>query len=236
MNKKRKLDLQQFAEKKMFMDVAIDFKASADEKGVIEGYASTFGNIDRGGDIVEKGAFQGSRSKIPIFGMHDPRQGIGTGRVSEDEKGLFIKIKLEVDNEDSDVLRERAKEYYAMAKAGIIERMSIGYLPLDYEWLTKKVSGKEIYVRSLKKIDLLETSLVPIPMNDKARITTVKAHPDADDDEMDFKQLKQQNEALEKRLEELEQKLQDLQQKPNNEPKTKALTFDAIIAHRLRSF
>lgn len=158
----------------------IEFKASSEEKGVIEGYAATFGNLDRHGDIIQKGAFTGSRKKIPIFGMHNPREGIGTGTVTEDEKGLKIRIKLAVDNTDSAILRERALEYYAMAKEGIIERMSIGFATLDREWIKKKVDGVERHIRLIKKVDLMETSLVPIPANDLARVTSVKS-ADADD-------------------------------------------------------
>lgn len=153
----------------------IEFKASSHEKGVIEGYAATFGNIDRHGDIIQKGAFSGGRKRIPIFGMHNPREGIGTGTVTEDEKGLKIRIKLAVDNADSAILRERALEYYAMAKEGIIERMSIGFATLDREWINKKVNGVDRQVRLIKKVDLMETSLVPIPANDLARVTSVKS-------------------------------------------------------------
>jgi uncharacterized protein len=156
----------------------IEFKASKDEKGVIEGYAATFGNVDRHGDIIEKGAFKSTRKRIPIFGMHNPREGIGTGTVTEDEKGLKIKIKLAVDNDDSAILRERALEYYAMAKEGIIERMSIGFATLEKEWINKKIGGVDRHIRLIKKIDLMETSLVPIPANDLARVTSVKSIDD----------------------------------------------------------
>ena len=44
---------------------------SSDDVGVIEGYASTFGNVDLGNDIVEKGAFKKT--------IKDQR-GIPTGR------------------------------------------------------------------------------------------------------------------------------------------------------------
>src|SRR5699024_11634335 len=39
------------------MTVDIEWKAAADDDGTLEGYASTFGNVDLGQDVVEKGAF-----------------------------------------------------------------------------------------------------------------------------------------------------------------------------------
>ena len=162
-------------ETKSYIDLdQVEFK-ELKEEGVIEGYASTFGNIDRHGDIIEKGAFQGGAKKIPVFALHDPAQTIGTGVVSEDEKGLKIKINLAV-NAKSENLRKRAEEYYDLARLGIVERMSIGFAPLETDFETRKVQGKESIVRVIKKVDLMEVSLVPIPANDEARIVQVKTY------------------------------------------------------------
>lgn len=158
--------------KSISMD-GFEVKTSEEEKGIIEGYAATFGNIDRHGDIIAPGTFKGGRSKVPIFALHDPSKAIGVGYVQEDEKGLKIKMKLAVDS-DSDTLRERAREYYALVKEGIVEKMSVGMIIQDREWQERAIDGKKVPVRVIKKADLVEVSLVPIPANDKAQITSVK--------------------------------------------------------------
>jgi uncharacterized protein len=214
----------------------IEFKASTEEKGVIEGYAATFGNIDRHGDIIEKGAFAKSRKRIPIFGMHNPREGIGVGTVTEDEKGLKIRIKLAIDNADSAILRERALEYYAMAKEGIIERMSIGFATLEREWSKKKVNGQEQHVRIIKKVDLMETSLVPIPANDLARVTTVKS-ADAENSEKDSidKLIEEKTLPLNEEITRLTQENESLKAELKMEKEKHLLTktISSVIASRL---
>lgn len=228
----RKLNLQFFGEpaeqKDAYgqMDFTIDFKASAEEKGVIEGYAAAYGNLDRQGDVLIAGAFSEAKGKIPIFGMHNPREGIGTGTVVEDEKGLKIKIKLAIDNQDSEILANRAKEYYAMAKEGIISRMSVGFITQKTEWKTKKeADGRERYYREVHKGDLVEVSLVPVPANDRARITNVKDISSTDIDKIA---------ELEKRIAELEGKLAE--QKGDEEEKDAAKNeFMKQCHHRLKN-
>jgi uncharacterized protein len=207
----RKVNLQFFAEaaqqlgqeeKAVYLDFDCEFKASAEEKGVIEGFASTYGNLDRQNDIIEPAAFKSAHGKrYPIFALHDPSKAIGTGIVTDSEKGLYIKMKLEIENTDSDILRERAKEYYAMAKAGIIQKMSVGFITQEREWETRKeADGKERYIRRIKKGELLEVSLVPIPANPKAGITSIKEI--IGDNSESEKMAK-----LEARIKELEEKL-----------------------------
>jgi HK97 family phage prohead protease len=207
----------------------VEFKASDDERGVIEGYASTFGNVDRHGDVITKGAFEGGRSKIPIFAMHNPSMAIGVGFVEEDSKGLKIRMKLAVDNPDSETLRERAREYYAMAKEGIIEKMSVGFIPLEREWKKRKVDGRDVPTRYIKKVDLVEVSLVPIPANDKARVTTVKSF-----DEDSIEKIAQKIHELMTQKEEPEQEEHEEQEPEQVEQKNTDLS--ALIANRLGLF
>ena len=69
---------------------------------VIEGYASVFGTEDRGGDIVEKGAYAASlkalgagKRRVRMLWQHDPAEPIGVwDEVREDGKGLFVKGRL----------------------------------------------------------------------------------------------------------------------------------------------
>src|SRR6266566_5269881 len=54
---------------------------SLDEAGRFVGLASTYGNVDLGGDVVEPGAFQKTITdrggEVPLLFAHDSRQPIG---------------------------------------------------------------------------------------------------------------------------------------------------------------
>jgi len=144
------------------------------EAGEFEGYASTFGNVDQGGDVVEPGAFIEGIVKakkdgraIPMLWQHDQREPIGIWKdLSEDAKGLYVKGQLLI---DADPLAKRA---HALIKAKAIGGMSIGYrIPVGGAEPDEKRRG----VNRLKVIDLREISLVTMPMNIEARVTSVKA-------------------------------------------------------------
>jgi HK97 family phage prohead protease len=141
------------------------------DKGVFSGYGSVFGNVDQGGDIVEKGAFALSLAEIsrtsktvPILWQHNPEEPIGVWEdMKEDDHGLLMKGRLLID----DVAK--AREAYALMKANAVRGLSIGYRTRDYS--IDEVS----YTRRLKQLDLVETSVVTFPMNEEAQVTTVKS-------------------------------------------------------------
>lgn len=147
------------------LPIEFDAKAVKDD-GSFEGYASTFGNVDSGYDVVMPGAFTKSllerpAPRIKMLWQHDRTQPIGVWTdASEDSKGLFVKGAL---------LREvqRGAECYALMKAGVIDSMSIGYKTMEADFTQ---SG----VRQLKEVGLFEVSLVTFGMNDQAVVTTVK--------------------------------------------------------------
>jgi len=145
--------------------VAWDLKEADSEAGTFEGYASIFGNVDLGGDVIQKGAFRKSvkaqKGKVPLFWRHD--QPIGTATVEEDEKGLHT-LGFPLVN---DV--QLAREGMALVKAGAVRAMSIGYVATD-----APRDGKT-GIRTIKTADLLEVSLVPFGMNQLATVTAVKA-------------------------------------------------------------
>lgn len=142
-------------------------------EGEFEGYASTFGNVDQGGDIVVRGAFKKSLRKIkkekrliPMLWQHDQREPIGVYKsIVEDENGLKVHGQI---NLAAGALERRAYEHL---KAGALGGMSIGYrmLPGTYEY------DADERVTLLKQIDLREISLVTMPMNIEARVGDVKA-------------------------------------------------------------
>jgi|GEM_PF-6881166 len=127
--------------------------------GRLEGYASLFGVIDRGGDIVEAGAFQKSiasaKGKISFLWQHDPLQPIGViDNIYEDKTGLFISARITTST-------RCGYEALRLAEEGVIDGLSIGYNVM------KARQGKS--ARYLTEIDLWEVSLVTFPMQTGAR-------------------------------------------------------------------
>lgn len=143
------------------------------ETGEFEGYASIFGTMDQGGDIVEPGAFieglvQAKKEGrvIPMLWQHDQREPIGGWTdIAEDTKGLYVKGYLDIED---DPLAKRA---YGKLKRKTMGGLSIGYRlpPGGAEFDDKRRA------RRLKKIDLREISLVTMPMLIQARVTSIKS-------------------------------------------------------------
>lgn len=141
---------------------------SADEKtGEFSGYASVFGNVDDGGDIVEKGAFAKTIvedfSRIKILSQHDQCE-LPIGKpleLREDEKGLFIRGKI------SDT--QKGRDIQTLLKDGVLNELSIGYDVVDYS------IDESTNIRHLKQIKLWEVSIVTWAMNDQAMIDDVKS-------------------------------------------------------------
>ena len=149
------------------LDCGLEIK-SLSEEGVIEGYASIFSNIDAGGDKVMPGAFVDSLAKarqtgrtVKMLWNHDPSQPIGVWEdLAEDGKGLrgTGRLVMEV---------PKAREVHALMKAGAVGGLSIGYRTIKAE--------PEGNVRLLKQVELFEVSPVTFPMNERAKISSVKA-------------------------------------------------------------
>lgn len=149
------------------------FKAADDESGIVEGYASTFGNVDLGLDVVDKGAFKKtlteSRAKIPILADHNPSKQIGWNLDgSEDDKGLFVKGELDVK------VNQLARERYSLSKKameiGAKAGLSIGYMTIKGE-----PDSENPRIRRLKELKLMEYSFVTFPMNTEAMVTAAKS-------------------------------------------------------------
>jgi HK97 family phage prohead protease len=158
-----------------------------DEAGTFEGYVSTFGNTDLGGDKVIAGAFEEdlkvNGARRPVLWAHNTNEPIGYIDVGETARGLYGKGKLLLDV-------QRAREIAVLMKAGVVSKMSMGYQTL----VEKFVNG----TRELRKVKLFEASAVVFPMNPAAVITSAK-----EDDELRraflkawLKGLKQMNASL----------------------------------------
>ena len=140
-----------------------------EQEGVFSGYASTFGNVDNGNDIVAKGAFTKSlaerpASKVKLLSQHKTDEPIGIfTEVFEDSKGLFVRGKLALGT-------QKGRETYELMKLGAIDGMSIGFRANP----EKQIYNESKRTRTLKEVQLLEISLVTVPMNERAMVQSVK--------------------------------------------------------------
>lgn len=144
----------------------LDIKGLTDQ-GEFEGYASTFGNVDQGGDICVQGCFSESlnkrpASKVKMLLHHDTRRICGTwSEMAEDQRGLKVKGRLLLTTTDG-------RETYELMRAGALDAMSIGFKTMVDE--IDRTTG----VRKIVKADLREVSIVTFGMNERATVGSVK--------------------------------------------------------------
>ena len=140
-----------------------------DEFFIVEGYASTFGNIDRGDDVIERGAFTDSLKRVEpkLLWQHNPSEPIGkTDKAFEDNIGLFVRLRLP--KADTFV----SGRIIPQVKIGSVRDFSIGF-SIDERPEFKTIDGKR--VRSIKLATVWEISFVTIPMNSEANFTAFKS-------------------------------------------------------------
>lgn len=148
-------------------DFALHVK-DVSEEGTFEGYGSIFGNVDSYGEKVAPGAFgeslarhQREGTKPLMLWQHRSDEPIGVWEdLAEDGKGLKGTGRFVLET-------ARGREAYALLKAGAIRGLSIGYRELEAE-----PDGNN---RILKKLDLMEISVVSFPANRRANVTGVKS-------------------------------------------------------------
>lgn len=141
---------------------------------VIEGYASLFGRRDRGGDVVQKGAYAASLKalgaagrRVKMLWQHDPTRPIGVwDEVREDATGLYVKGRILTEV-------EQGREAAALLGAGAIDGLSIGYRTL-------KAVRDDKGQRLLSELELWEVSLVTFPMLPDARVASKGEETDPD--------------------------------------------------------
>ncbi|WP_238475334.1 HK97 family phage prohead protease [Sphingomonas cavernae] len=120
------------------------------------GYAAIFDRVDRGGDVVRRGAFRNARIGVPLLWQHSPNEPIGViERIGEDAHGLRVIGRLTSET-------QRGREAAALLKQGALSGLSFGY---------RVVNGKRRgQGRELSALDLVEISLVTFPMQPLARV------------------------------------------------------------------
>lgn len=153
------------------MTVPIEWKAEDADKRILTGYASTFGNVDLGGDVVMPGAFTKTidnikANGIPLLADHMAMTSSVLGTIydaREDTKGLVIKARVSE--------APSAEDTAIKLREGHLSKLSIGYETMDDAY--EERDG--LKVRLLKELKLWETSVVVFPMNPQAVIGGMKA-------------------------------------------------------------
>jgi uncharacterized protein len=141
--------------------------AKVSAEGAFEGYASLFGVVDLGRDLVAPGAFRETllakpMRAIKLLWQHDPTHPLGVwSDIREDAKGLKVRGQL-------DLAGAKAREVHALMRSGAVDGLSIGFRT------ERSRKDPATGVRRLEKLDLWEISIVTFPMLPGARVAAVK--------------------------------------------------------------
>jgi HK97 family phage prohead protease len=142
--------------------VNTEFKSTSDFE--FEGYASVFGNIDDGDDIMQYGAFSKTinenMKRIKVLYMHRYTDLIGKPSIlSEDSKGLYFKARVSKTTLGKDVM--------TLINDKVLDEMSIGYNVVKY------ARDADTGFRTLQEVRLWEISPVTWGMNSLANIKSI---------------------------------------------------------------
>jgi len=144
-----------------------DIKADL-KKRTLVAYASKFGNVDHGKDIVHRGAFAESiaqrvpQKKVKTLWSHFDLIG-HVAHAEEDDFGLLTESKISKTRQADDTL--------AMIDDGTINEMSFGFDILESDITHTEENGK---IRNLRKLKLWEVSPVMWGMNEETVIVGLK--------------------------------------------------------------
>jgi uncharacterized protein len=151
------------------LDFGFEIKAIADD-GTFTGYGSVFNVQDSYDDIIIPGAFAESlaahkeKGTLPaLLWQHRSGEPVGVyTSMEEDSVGLKVDGKLALKT-------ARGAEAHELLKMKAITGLSIGFMTREDSY--DRLTG----IRTLKKLDLWEVSLVTFPANESARIQSVKS-------------------------------------------------------------
>ena len=155
--------------------VRLNVKADGDAaSGTLEGYASVFGNVDLGNDVIRKGAFAKTlaeampKGAVKLMDSHAFFDGTGAvigilKEAKEDDTGLWFKAIFSA--------VQRAQDVRTKVLEGVLNSLSIGF---DILAATEEIVNG-ISVRMITEVKLYEISVVTWGMNPEAAISGAKA-------------------------------------------------------------
>lgn len=187
-----------------------DFRA-AEEGSTVEGHAAVYDQkVSIGGwfdEIIERGAFDGCDfDDVLFFVNHDTRKiplarsrrnnGNSTMQLSTDEKGLFIKSTLDIDN------NTESKSLYSSIKRGDIDGMSFMFTIAEAKWTDLDTDTPCRHILKIRKV--YEVSAVNMPAysntdinaRDKSALDNARAALDNAKQELDNSTKKNEAEIL----------------------------------------
>ena len=143
---------------------SLELKDVDEKSGIIQGYASVFGNVDSDGDVIVKGAYSKTiaenNDRVAFLYQHDITKPIGKNlNLNEDSYGLKFEAKFSNSTLGRDVA--------IMASEGIIKEVSVGFRTIKG---TAKQDNYEI-----QEVKLYEYSLVTLAANPLAMVTDLKS-------------------------------------------------------------
>jgi uncharacterized protein len=164
------IEIKELPNKILAKFTEIKMEVEENRIGVIEGYASTFGNVDLGGDRVQKGAFNQTfvhkkTRKVFFDHFYGVPDLAGVGTFSIDEKGLYMRAEMPL--EATDVQNAFVKIKF------MLERDEDMGLSIGYNTVKSRMSAEGI--RDLLELAVMETSITPFPMNTEALIMSAKS-------------------------------------------------------------
>lgn len=147
----------------------LEIKAADDggDERVIRGVATT-PSPDRVGDIVEPMGVQ-FKNPLPLLWQHRADSPVGTVRFDKPTKGGITFTARLPKNVEPGALKDRIDEAWQSVKAGLVRAVSIGFRALEYSIMDD--GGGLRFLES----EVLELSLVTIPANADATISTIKS-------------------------------------------------------------
>jgi HK97 family phage prohead protease len=148
------------------MIVPVEWKAASAGSGELEGYASVFGNVDQGGDVVLPGAFRKtladwsrSRQPLPLIADHElSTEGVigSVKQAREDQTGLWVRAGFSSD--------PKAQSVRTKMIEGHLKGMSFTYQAVRH--YMGELAGKS--ARFLQELKVFEATVTPFPMNELA--------------------------------------------------------------------
>lgn len=137
-----------------------------------EGIASTYDLPDRENDIIVKGAFENFKDAnavtVPLLYSHNAEKVLGKIELTDDGDKLLAKGFILKGNSLND-------DIYKMIKSEALASLSIGFIVKSFEYRDENDLFAGIII---KEAEIVETSVVAIPANESAKISSVKSLDD----------------------------------------------------------
>lgn len=182
-------------------DYTLKLKSGIDDTGRFTGFAAIYGEVDLQGDVIEKSAFKRAISQqgggFPLLAAHRQETPIGIASLEDSERGPLVHGAIDLQDPDGAV-------WYRRVKNGLVRGLSIGFSVANPDTIAY-IGG----VRHIKELRLHEISLVSVPAQPGALITSVKSLADAvrvidslpaDLDERMMRELRGLQAAIQKRM------------------------------------